>query len=377
MSRRLTSLLFGLALAAALVPALLRSGGTEAPVFARAEYELPTPAPQPPLFRRGFVSPEGLTAAVHSGTLVELPGDSLLAAWFGGSREGAADVAIYGARRDASGWSDPLVLTDRAASQRELGRSLRKLGNPVLMRDAGGRIWLFYVTVSLGGWSTSSISYKVSADGGRHWSPARRLVTSPFFNISTLIRARPLHYADGGIALPAYHELAGKFSELLRLDPAGRVLAKFRLSAGRSAIQPSVVSTGPHRALAFFRRVGDSPRRVLAAESGDGGNTWTTPKPTDLPNPNAGVAALRTPNGEFLLAYNHSEQDRGSLSLALSSDGLQWRKLIDLERGGQEDEFSYPFLIRSRAGEYHLIYTWQRRRMAHIRFNDAWLESLR
>ncbi len=377
MSRRLTTLLFGLALAAALVSALLRSGGTEAPEFARAEYELPaSTTAQPPLFQRDFASPEGLTAAVHSGTLVELPEGGLLGAWFGGSREGAADVAIYGARWDATGWSPPFVLTDRIASQRELGRALRKLGNPLLTRDPRGRIWLFYVTVSLGGWSTSSISYKVSEDSGRHWSPARRLVTSPFLNISTLIRNRPLQYRDGSIALPAYHELAGKFSELLRLDPAGRVLAKYRMNTGRSAIQPSVVPTGPHRALAFFRRVGDSPPRVLSATTGDGGSTWTTPRPTNLPNPNAGVSALRTPGSEYLLAYNHSELDRGNLSLALSSDGLQWRKLVDLEQGSREDEFSYPFLIRTKAGEYHLIYTWQRRRMGHVRFNDVWLETL-
>lgn len=377
MPGRLTTLLFASALAATLLTTLPHGGGTEAPEFARTEYRLPTPAPRPPRFQRGFVSPEGLTPAVHSGTLVELPDGGLLAAWFGGSREGAADVAIYGARRDACGWSTPFVLTDRSASQRELGRALRKLGNPLLMRDAEDRIWLFYVTVSLGGWSTSSISYKVSDDHGHHWSPARRLVTTPFLNISTLIRTRPLLYADAGIALPVYHELAGKFSELLRIDPGGRVLAKYRMHGGRSAIQPTVVATGRHRALAFFRRVGDSPPRVLMAQSGDGGSSWSDPIPTDLPNPDAGIAALRTPNGEYLLAYNHSELDRGGLSLALSADGLRWRKLMDLERGGREEEFSYPFLIRTRGGEYHLIYTWQRRRMAHVHFNDAWLESLR
>jgi len=49
---------------------------------------------------------------------------------------------------------------------------------------------------------------------------------------------------------------------------------------------------------------------------------------------------------------------------------------MELESGDSGDEFSYPFLVRTRAGEYHLIYTWQRRRMAHVRFNDAWLETL-
>lgn len=377
MSRQLKAYLFSLALALAVVMALQHSGNTDAPEFDLAEYQLPTLAPQPPLFQRDFISPDGITTIVHSGTLVELPGGDLLAAWFGGSREGAADVAIYGSRSSASGWSPHFILTDRSASQRELSRALRKLGNPVLMRGAEGRIWLFYVTVSLGGWSTSSISYKVSEDNGHNWSAARRLVTSPFLNISTQIRARPLLYADGSIALPAHHELAGKFSELLQIDPSGRVRAKHRMSAGRVAIQPSAVPTGPRRIQAFFRRVGDSPPRVLTSESEDGGSNWSPPNPTDLPNPDASIAALRTPNGEYLLAYNHSERNRASLSLAISSDGVRWRKLIDLESDGEKGSFSYPYIIRSRDGEYHLIYTWQLQRMAYVRFNDAWLESLR
>jgi len=380
MPQKLSNLLFGLALAAAVAMALLRDE-VEPPRFAQSEYRIPTAAPQQPQFQQGFISAEGLTPAVHSGTLVEIPGvetpgGDVLAAWFGGRREGAADVAIWGSRWDGGGWSEPFVLTDRAASQKELGRALRKLGNPVLGADSQGRIWLFYVTVSLGGWSTSSISYKISADGGRHWSPARRLITSPFLNISTLVRNRPLLYDDGSIALPAYHELIGKFAELVRIDGDGRLLAKRRMSSGRSAIQPSIVPIAPEQALTFYRRVGDSPPRVLTAESSDGGDSWSPPVPTNLPNPNAGVAALRTPDGGYLLAYNPNEQGRDLLSLARSDDGLRWRRIFDLEQGVSGDEFSYPFLIRTGAGEYHLIYTWQRRRMAYVRFNDAWLDGL-
>ena len=36
-----------------------------------------------------------------------------------------------------------------------------------------------------------------SIDGGRTWTPPIRLQTSPFLNISTLVRAPPLPLADG------------------------------------------------------------------------------------------------------------------------------------------------------------------------------------
>jgi predicted neuraminidase len=364
---------FLLALAAALYLTLLREPPPSR--FAETEYGLSYAPAASPQFERRFVFERPPTASAHSGTLAPLADGTVLAAWFGGSREGAGDVAILGARWDGNAWSSPHTLTTRPDSERELRRGLRKLGNPVLYTDARNHLWLFYVTVSSGGWSTSSISYKRSRDGGATWQPTRRLVTSPFVNISTLVRSRPLTLADGGIALPVYHELAGKFGELLRLDPDGRVLGKFRMGSGRSAIQPSLVARGEAEALALLRRVGDSPRRVLLSRSTDGGASWSIPHPTELPNPDASVAAVNSADGGIVLVFNDSEQGRARLSLAHSKDGGRWRKLLDLEDGATGEEYSYPYLIRARDGDYHLIYTWRRERMVHVRFNQAWLEQ--
>lgn len=366
---RMSSLVFAAALLAAL--GLAWSDMTPPPRFDPEEYRLSPVEKTEPLFQSGFVTEGGSGRKVHSGTLAELPDGRLMAAWFAGSREGAKDVAIHAAYWQGA-WSRPFVLLSRQQAEEELGRPLRKLGNPVLFLDASERLWLFFVTVSLGGWSTSSISYKYSDDGGLHWRAARRLVTSPLANLSTLVRGRPLGYADGGIALPAYHELAGKFGELLRLDANGRLLDKSRMGDGRSGIQPSLVAFDGSRALAYLRSVGDTPR-IMASSSTNAGLSWSPPRPSPLPNPDASVAALRTADGRYLMAYNPAELGRGSLALALSRDGERWRKLMDLQRGSLEDEYSYPFLLRTRNGEYHLIYTWQRTRMAHVRFNQAWL----
>lgn len=377
MSGRLKHVGFGMALLATLALVAWRQEPTAPPAFAEPAPPDRAPTQRQPEMTRGFVTPLGHTASVHAGTLVERSDGSLLAAWFGGTREGARDVAIYSATFDplAGHWSQPMTITDRLQSQRELQRYLRKLGNPVLGRDAEGRLWLFYVTVSLGGWATSSISYKVSQDGGRHWSEARRLVTSPLANLSTLVKGRPLLYRDGSLALPAYHELQAKFGELLRISPRGRLLEEWRMTDGRRAIQPWVVPMGQEDAWALMRRAGSSPPRVLLTRSRDAGVSWGALRTTPLPNPGAAVAAVLRPDGSVLLVFNDREGGREDLSLALSRDGKHWRRLAVLERGERGAEFSYPYLVRTTAGDYHLVYTWRRERIAHVRFNEAWIEG--
>ena len=59
------------------------------------------------------------TAFCHASTLVKLRDGGLMCCWFGGSHEGEADVAIYGARRDiaqGSVWSNPVKLADGASA---------------------------------------------------------------------------------------------------------------------------------------------------------------------------------------------------------------------------------------------------------------------
>ena len=112
-------------------------------------------------------------------------------------------------------------------------------------RAADGTLWLFYVSVSLGGWAGSSITMMTSDDDGASWNTPRRLVTSPFINISTLVKGAPFLYADGTMGLPVYHEFVSKFAEILRLDKTGKVIDKQRLAAGgQGTLQPVVLVQG-------------------------------------------------------------------------------------------------------------------------------------
>jgi predicted neuraminidase len=343
----------------------------------------PSQAPSPKPFFRSELLPNGSTQSVHSATAVELADGTLRAFWYGGTREGASDVAIYTSVYSPKDgiWSAERAVMTRELAQRPLHRSIRKLGNPVVGRDRGGRLCLFFVSVSVGGWAGSAINLTVSGDEGETWSAPKRLVASPFFNISTLVKGAPLLLSDGTVALPAYHEFLGKFGELLRLDADGRVVGKTRMSWGDSSLQPVVVPRSESDAVAFMRYAGDPPGRVLVTRSSDAGEHWTAPEKTALPNPNSAVGGALLAGGPLLLAFNDAEQNREDLSLALSSDfGASWRVAHRLEGEGLAPrapvaEYSYPWVMQDRAGNVHVLYTWGRSRIKHAVFNQAWLEG--
>jgi predicted neuraminidase len=337
-----------------------------------------------PLYRPQFL-PNSAERSVHSATAAEISGGRLRAFWYGGSREGAGDVAIYtSVYSPVEGtWSPEHAVVTRESAQRHLQRYLRKLGNPVVGRDRDGRLWLFFVSVTIGGWGGSAINLMASEDEGETWSVPRRLIASPFLNISTLVRGAPLQFSDGTIGLPVYHEMIGKFGELLRLDAGGHVIRKTRLSWGRTSLQPVIVPQSETEAVGFMRYAGEPPKRVLMIRTADGGATWTPPARTGLPNPNAAVGSVLLANGPLLLALNNAEENRESLSLASSTDfGKTWSIAHEFEGDSSSPqplmrEFSYPWIMQDGAGDVHLLYTWGRSRIKHVHFKPAWLADRR
>lgn len=332
------------------------------------------------LYSSTFVCHPCFGPMVHSASLVETANGDLLAAWFGGSREGAGDVRIFQSRLTPGSkkWAHETVLMDRQNASSDLHRYIKKLGNPVLGRDQDGHLWLFYVTVSVGGWSGSAINYEVSADNGKSWTASRRLVTSPFFNVSTLAHGIPSARSDGTLAVPVYHELLGKFSELIRIDKNGKILSKRRISHGRQSFQPVIATLTAREAVMLARSASKSDRHIFVSRTGDAGKTWSTPVPTNLPNPDAGIAVASGADNSLLAVYNDSQTDRGNLALAISHDrGKTWKRIYYFEREKTPhsgEEYSYPTIIRS-GNRYHLVYTWRREGIRYVSFNAAWVEQ--
>jgi len=355
----------------------------DAPQFMISSIPLKADPRGAPLSKTNFVSHD-LTPMVHSTTATETKSGKLLVLWYGGEREGAKDVAIYQNEYDRTSqtWPTESVAMTRDTLRRGIHRYIKKLGNPTIGTAPDGRLWLFFVSVSFGGWSASSINLSWSDDEGKTWQPAKKIIASPFANISSLVRTPPLFFKDGGVGLATYHEMIGKFGEFLHLDALGNVVHKSRMSLGRDAIQPMVIPSSLTNAVNFMRYCGKGKRRVWKSETEDGGLSWDQPEPIEeLPNPNSAVAGLRLSNGDILLAFNNSADSRDDMSIARSDDnGTTWLVLYSFEKvkkgeGGTRHKYSYPSLIQTSDGTIHLFYTWRRTKIKHVQFNQAWLEQ--
>jgi predicted neuraminidase len=327
--------------------------------------------------------PETAALSVHAGSAILLNDGNLRAFWFAGSREGATDVVIQTAVLDtkAGSWGNPEVVIDRVAAEKGLSRYIKKLGNPLPVRSSQGKLQLYFVTVSMGGWAGSSISWIESSDEGASWSRPQRLITSPALNLSTLIKAPGFDFTDGTLGLPVYHEWMGKFGELIRIDD-GRVIDKRRMSSGRSLLQPIVFIDTPEKADAYFRQARSAgPPRIASAQTENAGQSWASGVDLDLANPNAAIAGLQLPNGDRLIALNDLESGRYRLVLAIAPAGTgSWNVIAEVESdqtliNGLHREFSYPSLLLGANGAVHLVYTYDRKKMKHIQFDPRWIDS--
>ena len=354
--------------------------------------------------------------AVHAASVVELLDGRLRAVWFSGSREGAGDVAIKTAVMDATNlsWGQETTLFDRKRLQQGLWRYVKKLGNPVIARVPDGSLMVWMVNVSLGGWAGSSITWLRSTDDGMSWSAPRRLVTSPFINISTLVKGAPIFYDNGEIGLPVYHEFFSKFAEILRISPQGKVLDKTRIPGSQTSLQPVTLVADPLRADLYMRS--GRATAVMTSATDDAGKSWSASRATSWENPDSAIAGVVTQSGDQWLALNTNPNNREVLALLHAPVGRSFEGAIpwnveaspdpgarlsigDYERllgdelkasgtspeqaqvyiasakrqlcGTQScsQEFSYPYLLQSRDGYLHLVYTWHRSRIKHVRLD--------
>lgn len=336
--------------------------------------------PEAPVYESQIVSKVHVSE-VHSPTLVPLQNGGVYAFWYGGEREGSPDTAIYSAKLDpkTEKWAHEIAVVDRQKTEDSVHRFIKKLGNAVALRDNSGQIWLFYVS-SMWGWSGSSINFIRSPDEGATWTPAKRIITSPFLNLSTLVRGQPFLFEDGTIGLPVYHEFIGKFCELLRLDSNGNLLHKQRISHGRTSLQPAIIPITAQHAICSMRPAGSSPRQLLVSMTHDGGRTWTPTAAAPVHSDYSGSASVSLENDDLLTITRNEEK----LLFYVSKDGGEsWSKTYEIDHtlddgmNSRKNGPSYPCLMQTRDGDYHLIYSLERLEIRHIRFNQTWLDKLR
>ena len=313
-------------------------------------------------------------AACHASHLTLLPDGGILAVWFGGSREGADDVAIWSSRRGAAGWS--------ASVQLAAAEGLPHW-NPVLFTKPDGGILLFYkVGRQIQEWFTRII---VSTDQGATWSAPQALVLGDRGGRGP-VRNKLIVLADGAWLAPASTEqgIWNAFVDIsydagqtwtksaaiaingLDEAPLASVHSDIPVSAqsfrGRGVIQPTLWESAPGKVHAFLR---STEGRIYRSDSDDAGQTWSDAYPTSLPNNNSGIDLVTLANGALVLCYNPVGLNWGPrtpLVLAVSDDqGQTWGREYVLEDA--PGEYSYPAIVAAQ-NQIYVTYTWNRLRIA-------------
>lgn len=332
----------------------------------------------------------------HASSVLVVDGE-VLVAWFAGTHEGATDTRVRLARRaPGEAWSEPQVVLPADVPH----------WNPVLAHGPDGAVWLFAKRgPRISAWSTWVAR---STDGGRTWSDAMELVPGDAGGRGP-VKNPPLLLPDGAWLAPGSTERWGDAPEwspfVDRSTDAGRTWEKVPIPLdrprlrGAGAIQPALWAGAAGSLHALLR---STEGRALRSSSSDGGRTWSTAEPADLPNNNSGLTVVALPGGRAACVHNPVSGDwapRCPLVVSVSDDdGRTWRYAATVEDGRtpvDDDPFLVPALpprgvaafapadegvATAGVGEYSypaavlhddallVTYTWQRRGVveAHV-----------
>ena len=301
------------------------------------------------------------TENCHASTVLPLENGEILAAWFGGTKEGKDDVKIYLSKRKDNKWGEPVRISVDEDTPH---------WNPVLVKLNDGRIALYFKygkSIALV-WKTF-VTY--SSDNGETWTTPVELVEGDTSGGRGPVKNKAIYLADGTLIAPASHEPTketwaafcdlskdnGKTWEMSEYVPAGIGEDLVPL------IQPTLWQDDKGDVHMLLR---SSKERVYRSDSADGGKTWCKAYDTGLLNPNSGIDLVRDGDGIYLV-YNPTAKnwgDRTPLLLAVSKDnGDTWENILTFEEaevGREEDvEYSYP-AITAYGGKLHITYTYNR-----------------
>jgi predicted neuraminidase len=304
-----------------------------------------------------FIFEKAPFSSCHASTVVEHEPGKLMAAWFGGDREGAKNVQVWASNFDGKKWSEPAVVGSEPG---------QPCWNPVLFKTAKGTLFLWYKAgPSPQTWTGFE---RQSTDGGKTWTKPEMMPAGMWGPV----RAKPIQLKDGTILAGTSVESHRNWTPYVdRSTDNGATWLRsspFPVPGKMNQIQPTLFEAEDGRIVALMRS--RDPRKVCRAESKDGGKTFTPAEETELPNPSTGLDVVKTGPRELFLVYNHTPIGRTPLSLARSTDdGKSWKKVKDLE--AELGEYSYPAMILSTAGKLEITYTWRRTHIKHERVDPA------
>lgn len=340
---------------------------------------------------------------------LSLPPEGLQCLWFGGALEGKSDISIWRSTLANGLWGPAERLTDDPDRSEQ---------NPVQFNTPVGRQLLLH-TAQPGG-NQDACVVRMREIGG-----APRDLALPK---GTFIRA-PIRIRDDGAWLMGLFRCISRPGErwtgaddtaaLAISEDAGKTWREVVVPGSEGCVHMTPVEGKSGSYAAFFRR--RQADFVYRNESTDGGETWSVPVATDVPNNNSSISVIRLADGRLAMACNptnaeaHPEARRASLydelgdrddrpnatggcnpiwgvpraplALCLSEDeGKSFSKRIVIEDGpgtclsnnsvdGSNRELSYPALCQQEDGALDLAYTYHRRAIKHVRLTPDWLKD--
>lgn len=331
---------------------------------------------KPRTFKEGILTDEFIFEkasfpSCHAATIAETP-KGLVAAWFGGTKEGKPDVSIWVSHKATakSQWTAPVEV----ANGKKNDTTRYACWNPVLYQVPGGDLLLFYkIGPKVAQWKGWMISSK---DGGTTWSAPKALPDGYLGPVKN----KPVLLSDGTLLCASSTEGDGWKVHFELTKDNGYTWEKVGpINDGKTynAIQPSVLFYKDGRLQILCR---SKNRAILESWSTDNGRTWSAIAPIDLPNNNSGTDAVTMQDGRQLLVYNHvlppdgkPKGPRTPLNVAISKDGKVWNAALVLE-DSPISQYSYPSVICAKDGSIHIVYTWRRERIKYVKIDPKQLQ---
>lgn len=311
-----------------------------------------------------FSQPE--TNTCHAATIADVLPGQLMAAWFGGSYEGAKDVGIYSSFYDGNNWSSPVCLVEPLVTDTDT----LPCWNPVLFKSQSKCLYLFYkVGKNPREWHGAMIT---SVDNGKSWTNPQYLPD----DMLGPVKNKPVEITPGFILCGSSTENQENNQWRVHVElynEADREWQKIPVENKKEfdIIQPTFLIHSGDTIQMLCR---SKHNRIISCWSGDKGNSWNDTDSLDVVNSNSGIDALTIDNNSFLLVNNPLPQGadwyngRNVLDVEYSSDGIHWEKLFYLENQ-PEGEFSYPAIIQTSDNKIHILYTFNRKYIKHVSFD--------
>lgn len=366
----------------------------------------------------------------HASNIMPLSNGDILCVWFSGTQEGISDISIYMSRlnKREDTWTEPVKLSD------DITRSEQ---NPILFEASDGELWLIYTAQLSGNQDTAIVRYRVSSDYGYTWGPIKVLFDKP----GTFVRQPVVVLDNSKWLIPVFYCYTPKgekwvgdydVSAVKISSDKGKTWDEYPVPNSTGCVHMNVEKLNDGTLIALYRsRWADN---IYISRSKDNGETWTEPKPTELPNNNSSIQFTALKNGHLALIFNDINSDkaterrsslydeiedeeniskddssnkndieiknannhktafwgtpRAPLTVAISEDGgITWPYKRNVEVGDGycmsnnskkkvNRELSYPSIKQTEDGKIHISFTYFRQYIKYVCITEDWIKSV-